>query len=287
MHSNRRAENPLTRTNATTHSNSNNSQAHSFLYNIIQKNLTIIQARAGIHKEIFTCVLKFTHWLKLRTDTMTKIVETHTRSLLTQKVFQAHTHKQICTTESKQKQTHINLAWNTYVHINITQVEVPDGSKYVQTEDERTRGASCVQNYIVWKHQKRTKVWTWTHESLLNARKSGLERTKLGWRHENRLNARKLVGRTKVWTWTHESLVNARKSGHERTKVWWTHESLDINARKSGERTKVWTWAHESLVNARKSGHRQLPSGMVWTYLLPSGTSAWEAYSQNTHSRTH
>ena len=55
-----------------------------------------------------------------------------------------------------------------------TQVEVPDGSKYVQTEDERTRGASCVQNYIVWKHQK-------THESL-------------------NMNARKSVERTKVWT---------------------------------------------------------------------------------------
>ena len=53
-----------------------------------------------------------------------------------------------------------------------SQVEVPDGSKYVQTEDEHTRGASCVQNYIVWKHQK-------THESLnMNARKSG-ERTKV------------------------------------------------------------------------------------------------------------
>ena len=54
------------------------------------------------------------------------------------------------------------------------QVEVPDGSKYVQTEDERTRGASCVQNYKVWKHQK-------THDSL-------------------KMNARKSVERTKVWT---------------------------------------------------------------------------------------
>ena len=53
-----------------------------------------------------------------------------------------------------------------------TQVEVPDWSKYVQAENERTRGASCVQNYIVWKHQK-------THESLdMNARKFG-ERTKV------------------------------------------------------------------------------------------------------------
>ena len=75
------------------------------------------------------------------------------------------------------------------------------------------------------------------------------------------------------------------------------HESLNMNARKSGERTKVWTWTHENscvhvqtkkltfyayertLANARKSGHRQLPSGTVWTYLLPSGTSAWDAFN--------
>ena len=85
-----------------------------------------------------------------------------------------------------------------------TQVEVPDGSKYVQAENEGTRGASCVQNYIVWKHQK-------THESR-----------------------------------------------HERTKVWRTHESLDIENFRLG-----------------RSGDRYFPSGTVWTYLLPSGISAW------------
>ena len=161
---------------------------------------------------------------------------------------------------------------------------------------------------------ERTKVWTWTHESLVNARKSGHERTKVWWTHESLvMNARKSVERTKVWTWTHESLnmnagklVKRMKVGwtHESLDmnariVWWTHESLDMNARKSGERTKVWTWTHESLVNARKSGHertkvwrthesldignfrlgrsghRYFPSGTVWTYLLPSGTSTW------------
>ena len=37
-----------------------------------------------------------------------------------------------------------------------------------------------------------------------------------------------------------KGLLNARKSGHERTKVLSTHENLDMNARKSGEPTKVW-----------------------------------------------
>ena len=103
--------------------------------------------------------------------------------------------------------------------------------------------------------RERTKTW-WKQINLVIARKSGHERTKI---------VRK-----------HESWVNAGKSGHERRKVCWTLESLDMNARKSGERTKVWTWKHESLANARKSGHRKLPSGTVWTYLLPSGTSAWD-----------
>ena len=41
----------------------------------------------------------------------------------------------------------------------IIQVEVQEAIKYFHTEDQRTMGASCVHNYIVWKHQK-------THESL-------------------------------------------------------------------------------------------------------------------------
>ena len=132
-----------------------------------------------------------------------------------------------------------------------TQGEILDGSKYVQNEDERTRGAPKLHSLETSKNaqkseQERTKVW-WTHESLdMNARKSAHERTK-------------------VWTWTHESLhMNARKSAHERTKVCtWTHESLHMNARKSGERTKIWTWTHESLhMNARKSGERT----KIWTW---------------------
>ena len=97
--------------------------------------------------------------------------------------------------------------------------------------------------------------------------------------------------------WTHEGGVvrsklhsletskNARKSEHERTKVCRTHESLDMNARKSEhERTKVWR-THESLdignFRLGRSGHSYFPSGTVWTYLLPSGTSAWELISTN------
>ena len=113
-----------------------------------------------------------------------------------------------------------------------TQVQVPDGSKYVQTDDKRTKGASCVQNYVEWKHQK-------THEIL-------------------RMNARKSDERTKVWTWTHESLnMNARKSEHERAKVWWTHETFDLNALQSEhKRTEIWR-THISLeMNVRKSGER-------------------------------
>ena len=34
------------------------------------------------------------------------------------------------------------------------QVEVPDEIKYEQTKDERTRGVTCVQNFILWKHWK-------------------------------------------------------------------------------------------------------------------------------------
>ena len=49
-----------------------------------------------------------------------------------------------------------SLFWLGNQHSIVTQSELTDGSKYVQTEDERTRGLSCVQNYIVW----------WTHESM-------------------------------------------------------------------------------------------------------------------------
>ena len=51
------------------------------------------------------------------------------------------------------------------------QVEVPDEIKYVQTQDERTTGASSVQNYILWKNRK-------LHLSLnMNVTKSGHEHT--------------------------------------------------------------------------------------------------------------
>ena len=50
--------------------------------------------------------------------------------------------------------------------IKTTQVEVPDGSKYVQTEDERTRGGVV-----------RSKLHSL--ETSKNARKSEHERTKV------------------------------------------------------------------------------------------------------------
>ena len=141
-------------------------------------------------------------------------------------------------------------------------------SRYFQTQMNARRGCRAFKFTWSGNKEKRTKVWTWTHESLdMNARK-------VWWTHESlNMNARKVwwthesldMNARKVW-WTHESLdMNARK-------VWWTHENLDMNARK------VW-WTHESLdmnarkiLNARKSGHRHFPSGTVWTYRL----SVWD-----------
>ena len=106
---------------------------------------------------------------------------------------------------------------------------------------------------------------------LMNSQNSGNDRTKVLETNE----------RATVWTWTQESLLNARKYGHERRKVCWTHESMGMNARRSElKRTKVWTWTQESpdikFFFLGRSWHSHFPSGTVWTYLLPSGTSACE-----------
>ena len=68
-----------------------------------------------------------------------------------------------------------------------SQVEVPDRSRICPDQWQRTRGASCVQNYTVCKHG-------WTHDGLdMNAQKFEHESTKVSWMHESlNMNARKM-----------------------------------------------------------------------------------------------
>ena len=57
-----------------------------------------------------------------------------------------------------------------------SQVEVPDGSKYVQSEDEDTGGGRrAFKIFIDWKHRKRTKVWRMRENLNMNAQKYGHE----------------------------------------------------------------------------------------------------------------
>ena len=61
-----------------------------------------------------------------------------------------------------------------------SQVEVADGKsiRYVQTQMNARRGCRAFKFTWSGNKEKRTKVWTWTHESLdMNARKSDHERT--------------------------------------------------------------------------------------------------------------
>ena len=76
--------------------------------------------------------------------------------------------------------------------------------------------------------------------------------------------------RTKIWTWTHDSLVNARKSGHGRSKTLTLERTnLFWSARWPGKkRMKVWSYAFGLGWSANIWLWRHEKHTIVWTYLL-------------------
>ena len=62
------------------------------------------------------------------------------------------------------------MIWNTETEcdkIDCTYIEVPNGKKYVEAEDKRTRGTVSLK-WIVWNYTKieneRTQIMVWKHK---------------------------------------------------------------------------------------------------------------------------
>ena len=146
--------------------------------------------------------------------------------------------------------------------IKVPRLRSQTESRYDQTQLNARRGCRAFKFTWSGNKEKRTKVWTWTHER-------SDERTKVWtWTHES------FDERTKVWTWTHESLI--MNAGI----VWWTHESLDMNMHSqwavNDELKKDQNFEKPGLGSCPCSTKRSSPFAFLIVWSLSTG---WIVYS--------
>ena len=79
--------------------------------------------------------------------------------MLSRTPYKSVTTKKLILILEKKKISNNAYVWVAWSWI-WSQVEVPDGKSRRPDPDERTTGVSCVQIFLVWKQEKRTKVWT-------------------------------------------------------------------------------------------------------------------------------